>query len=274
MSRFRAITGRWAAVILAAMVVPACSHGSGPDLLSGKAADVKVREVIDSFNQILPAGAAMGDRGDQSSVPTPYPQALRDAGSKARELAMTVKPEEAYEARLALETLSREFARKRGGIVDGAGRVTVGPVVVVPADPEYSRTVRRITLDNSDVRTRQRAVLDTLESRFFHLALVALLLDPDARAAFAPRMAPRDLPGELPTDPTLGNQVDSGLRNRITSVDEWRSVLFDSDGRLKLPELADPKHYGALHAWARSVNPRLEEAVSTLGRRFRDGASR
>lgn len=263
---------RWACWVMALIISTAgvgCSGGSGPDFVKGQEADKRIAEVVEAYRAILPAAGAMGKAGS-TEVQSPFGEELRRAGRLASNLYADLKPEKAYEAVTALEGLALEFGRTAGGTPAGSGRIACGSVLVLPPGHERQQYLRRTAIDGSDLGSQRGAVHDSLSAQFHHLALVGLLVDPDARTAFATNMAPDDLPAELPQDPR--GDVPSALRNAdIKSVSQWRDLLFDSAGRLQLPALPEGEDAGALREWSFSVNPKVATARFGLEAAFEAG---
>ena len=124
--------------------------------------------------------------------------------------------------------------------------------------------------ESSDLRAKEREIKGErervglqvelrgdLQAEIEHLTYVAVLSDPARRADFGLRLSPDDVP-KLTADET----IELGLGT--TSREQWKAALFDSEGRLRVPDPSDSTRWTMFQAWAETVNPRLSQEVGKL----------
>lgn len=252
-----------------AVVAGACSGGgSGPERVTAEEARARFDDLIEALEVLPGVAATMGRSVHPEQVPSAMHERLTRIGPLAEAVADLVASEvldeavaeEILDGRVRVERFGLQLALRAGGTAEGDDRVAVGPVVIVADTRESIRSAVRGGLDNADPSARASVFLSRFQNYCLHFADVVLLLDPASRGALAPRLSPDDLPAELPINPET-QKVDGHLFE-IPTVEEWRRLLFDGQGRLIVPD-ADFRP-GEFDAWAKYVNPAFDEAAGAL----------
>lgn len=250
----------WVALGLTLLTAAACDRGPGdqPGLEDAGPVITGFARVAKGLDTLAPAVAASGGG---ANPPAAVVGSLVNVGEAAREVldaAEPVGPAGVAAVQRALADAADEVVRHlvtAAGGRDEGGRLVLAPPATMafhlggqPAPLDGDRSERG--LDQS----RQRLADDlTLEvDRFVY---VALLANPDTRAAFAPRLSPADLPVD----------VDPALNLSVATREEWQDELFDEQDRLVVPSPFDARRWKAFIGWAWAVNPTLRNQVSDLG---------
>lgn len=261
-SSFPSTRSLLAVVILPlAIVTPGCSR-SGSGLRSYEQALPQIDELreqaggllLDVAHRMGSAGSVDVSGGDVAE--------LRRLGGLSRQLARSMKPLDGVRAIERFRTLDAEFARRLTAPPD-----PTASIVIAPTGP-LAFTREQIKQSPSSPPPGKRGpVYDAFATAFDRLAYLALLVDPTAREAFAPRRSPSDLPPNMPIERD-GHR--DPLLSGITTVEQWRRLIFDDQGRLLLPD--NPVGRRALQGWAKHVNEGLYNAAEGIHREIQYGA--
>lgn len=251
----------WTRLCLALLVIAGCDRGGGgpPGLEDAGPIIAGFARVAKGLDTLAPAVSASGTGGEP---PADVVGSLARVGEAAREVLDAAEPVgragvAAVQGELAdaADEVVRHLVTAAGGRDEGPGRLALASPATVAFDlgeqpPPLDGDRSNRGLD----RNRQRLAGD-LSREIERFVYVALLANPDTRAAIAPSLSPDDLPAE----------VDPALNLSVGTREEWQDELFDDKDRLVVPSPNDAKGWKSFRGWAQVVNPVLEDWVFDLG---------
>lgn len=243
-------------VVITSVALSGCSK-SGTKLRSYQDARPLIDELHDGAGRLVDVAQTMGSAGSPELPPLDV-ERLHRLGALAIEIVRTVKPLDAVTAVERLDTVAADFARLLSGPSGEGG----SDLVISPASTQ-ERTRADIRRTPSSPPPGKRGPLySAFDASLERLAHIAILADPAARAAFAPHRSPADLPAAIP----IGRDGrPEPLLHGIKTVDEWRRLIFDDQGRLVVPDPSnDAVAWSAFLAWSGLVNPRYRTAADNI----------
>jgi hypothetical protein len=169
----------FAALVVCSLVATGCSD-SGPKLRSFKEAAPLADQMEELAFGLTTVAHEMGSTSS-TDVSQGDTTRLKQLGSIAREFVQTVKPVEAVKAVERLQEVVTKWDQSNSG-----------NVLVAPSPADGIADVRQ------DAKQSSVSLYDAFQAVFERLIFVALLIDPTAREAFAPKRSPADLPPEIP----------------------------------------------------------------------------
>lgn len=258
----------WTALLAAGLVVAAasCSKGGPPAELEN--AGPLIKDYVLVSGGLHDVAVEIGSETTDGPSPPSATATLGRLGTTAARILTTVEPTgnagtEAVTVAVAEASpgMVRNLVLAAGGRAIGPDRVALAPpglvaVSVAPLSADQRRSLRERVGSND--QERRALAWDQLRSIMLRdiefLSYTALLAEPAAQARLAPRMTPADLP----------DQLDEEWNLPVSSLEEWRSALFDADGRVVIPSSYDPIGYPLFTTWAKVVNPSLYDKVTEL----------
>jgi hypothetical protein len=232
-----------------------------PDLMADPEARRTVLEAAQAYaaTRIAVAVATQGKEARES--------ALAQVGALFGALASEpYSTQAAVDIRKATGSAVRSLLDTAGGTLIDAAKA--GPVVSLVVEggkailfdlagtsADQAASERELKEDREKNRAQVALVAD-LQADLFHLTYVAVLSDPDQRAALTLNLTPDAIPEVTP-------ELAESLNLPVTSRREWQAALFP-DGQLGVPHPSDGRNWALFRAWAGHVNPDLAGKVREL----------